>query len=115
MDGFSTQIFAWTQHLSLLNQLYCGSTQVTALNYISITPILQFRDVSIIQYPSSRCPGGCLLSPWDFLPKVLVVFFRFLGKWEHRAEACSGDNVGCINQCEIFPFELPVMMKNFGT
>ena len=26
-----------------------------------------------------------------------------------------GNGCGSVWQCEIFPFELPVMMKNFGT
>ena len=38
-----------------------------------------------------------ILPPWDFPPKVLVIFFRFLVKGEHRAEACSGDNAGGVN------------------
>ena len=39
-------------------------------------------------------PGAAIWSPWDFPAEVLVTFFRFLGKGECRAEACSGDNVG---------------------
>ena len=42
-------------------------------------------------------PGVAILPPWDFPPKVLVIFFRFLVKGEHRAEACSGDNAGGVN------------------
>ena len=39
-------------------------------------------------------PRADILSPWDFPPKVPVISFRFLGEGEHRAETCSGDNVG---------------------
>ena len=40
-------------------------------------------------------PTGAAISlSWDFPPKVQVTFFRILGKWKCRAEACSGDNVG---------------------
>ena len=41
--------------------------------------------------------GAALSSPWDFPPKILVIFFRFLGKGGRRADACSGDNVGVVN------------------
>ena len=37
---------------------------------------------------------GADISPRDFLPRVLGIFLRFLGKGEHRAEVCSVDNVG---------------------
>ena len=39
-------------------------------------------------------PGAAISSPWDFLLKVLVISFRFPGKGELRAEACSGVYVG---------------------
>ena len=49
--------------------------------------------------------GAAISSPWDFPPKVLVIFAKgssdFLQvPWERqipRAEACSGENVGGIN------------------
>ena len=42
-------------------------------------------------------PGAAISSPWNFPPKVLVTFFRLLGKWERRAEAFSDDNIGGVN------------------
>ena len=36
--------------------------------------------------------GAAVLSLWDFLPKVPVNLFMFLGKGEHRSEVFSGDN-----------------------
>ena len=39
---------------------------------------------------------AAISSPWDFVPNILVIFFRFLGKGEHGAEACSGDNEGFV-------------------
>ena len=41
-------------------------------------------------------PGAAISSTWDFPPKVLVIFLRFPGKGERRAEACPGDNVGVL-------------------
>ena len=41
--------------------------------------------------------GAAISSPWDFLPKVLVIFFRFLGKGQCGAEACSYTNVGGVS------------------
>ena len=52
-----------------------------------------------MQKPGTRgadVPGAAILSPWDFLPKVLVTFFSFRGKGEHKVEACSGDKVGVL-------------------
>ena len=41
--------------------------------------------------------GAAISSPWDFPPNVLVIFWKFLGKGNLRAEACSGDNIGGVN------------------
>ena len=41
--------------------------------------------------------GAATSSPWDFLPKVLVIFYRFLGEGERRADACLGDDVRSVN------------------
>ena len=56
--------------------------------------------------PSSLADGAeaTTSSPWDFLQKVLMIFDKgswdSSGSWERqipRAEACSGENVGDVN------------------
>ena len=39
----------------------------------------------------------------------------YLANWSLTTHQISVQSVHPFPQCEIFPFELPVMMKNFGT
>ena len=83
--------------VELLDSLACCHLQHSAF--------LSFAMPSYLGISLADGAGAAITSSWDFPPKVLVIFAKgssdFLQvPWERqipRAEACSGENVGGVN------------------